>query len=325
MKRLRKEILLFFLPAAAYNLYFVFLIKNADTGNLIYLDFLLSVCFGCYLILRIGQIKRQQRKKKEYLGYDTLIAQDLGDFENAEIAQHDCKIMEKQLEKQRAIQEDLQDYITKWCHEVKIPLSSALLVNEKTQDPSIRQSMREPLEKIRHLMNSALAGCKVQSQVFDLQVRPVYLNECVRESIRNQQFFLIQKRFQLNISAENLIVYTDKEWMIYVLDQLIANAVKYTGDTPKLFIWTEEEKDCIRLIVEDHGEGILPEDIRRIWEKGFTGSSHRNGQYKSTGMGLYMVSQILKRLEHQIEVESQAGSYTRFTITFRDNRRYFYL
>ena len=60
-------------------------------------------------------------------------------------------------------------------------------------------------------------------------------------------------------------------------------------------------------------------------EKGFTGSSHRNGQYKSTGMGLYMVSQILKRLEHQIEVESQPGSYTRFTITFVITADFFHL
>ena len=325
MRKLRKEILLFIFPAAAYNLYFVFLMENADTWNLIYLDLLLGVCFVCYLTGRMYQIRQQERKKEEYLSYDRLIARDLGEFENAEIVRHDLQIMADQLEKQVKLQGDLQDYITRWCHEVKIPLSSALLVSERIQDPQIRQSMREPLEKIRHLMNSALAGCKVQSQIFDLQIRPVHINECVRESIRNQQFFLIQKHFELDISAEDLTVYTDKEWMIYVLDQLIANAVKYAGSTPKLCIWTEESKDGIRLAVEDHGERILPEDMRRIWEKGFTGSSHRNGQYKSTGMGLYMVSQILKRLEHQIEVESQPGSYTRFTITFRDNRRFFHL
>ena len=104
-------------------------------------------------------------------------------------------------------------------HEVKIPLSSALLVSERIQDPQIRQSMREPLEKIRHLMNSALAGCKVQSQIFDLQIRPVHINECVIESIRNQQFFLIQKHFELDISAEDLTVYTDKEWADEPLDE----------------------------------------------------------------------------------------------------------
>src|SRR5699024_8548972 len=118
---------------------------------------------------------------------------------------------------------------------------------------------------------------------------------------------------------------TDKEWMIYVLDQLIANAVKYAQDQPKLSVWTEEEGEDVRLVVEDYGEGILPEDLKRIYEKGFTGSSHRNGQYKSTGMGLYLAAQILKRLEHSIEAESRPGEYTRFTITFRDNRRFFNL
>ena len=50
-------------------------------------------------------------------------------------------------------------------------------------------------------------------------------------------------------------MYTDKEWMIYVLDQLIANAVKYAQDQPKLSVWTEEEGEDVRLVVEDYGEG----------------------------------------------------------------------
>lgn len=325
MREIRRDIGLFLLPALAYNLYFIFLMEHADTGYLIYLDILLGVCFAFYLTFRVRRVIKYRKKKEEYLKYDRLIAGEMEEFENIDIAIHDQQIMAQQLEDQMELRSDLQDYITRWCHEVKIPLSSALLVNERIKDPEIRQSMKEPLEKIRHLMNSALAGCKVQSQIFDLQMRPVRLDECVRESIHNQQFFLIQNHFRLNIRVGNQTVYTDKEWMIYVLDQLITNAVKYAQDQPKLSVWTEEEGEDVRLIVKDYGEGILPEDLKRIYEKGFTGSSHRNGQYKSTGMGLYLAAQILKRLEHSIEAESCPGEYTRFTITFRDNRRFFNL
>lgn len=325
MREIRRETGLFLLPALAYNLYFLFLMEDADIGYLVYLDVLLGVCFIFYLAVRIRRTIKRQKRKEEYLSSERLIAGEMEDFENIDIAIHDQQIMAGQLEDQMELRSDLQDYITRWCHEVKIPLSSALLVNERIEDPEIRQSMKEPLEKIRHLMNSALAGCKVQSQIFDLQMRPVRLDECVRESIHNQQFFLIQKHFQLDIRVGDQTVYTDKEWIIYVLDQLIANAVKYAQDQPKLSVWTEEEEEAVRLIIEDHGEGILPEDLKRIYDKGFTGSSHRNGQYKSTGMGLYLAAQILKRLEHSIEAESRPGEYTRFIITFRDNRRFFNL
>ena len=66
--------------------------------------------------------------------------------------------------------------------------------------------------------------------------------------------------------------------------------------------------------MEDYGEGIKDSDIRRIFEKGFTGSSYHNGKYRSTGLGLYMAAKIAARLGHQIQVESRYGEYTRFCI-----------
>ena len=76
----------------------------------------------------------------------------------------------------------------------------------------------------------------------------------------------------------------------------------------------------MRLCVEDNGEGIKECDIRRIFEKGYTGSNYHNGRYKSTGMGLYMASVILERLGHEIRVESEYGRGTRFMITFHYDR-----
>lgn len=69
-----------------------------------------------------------------------------------------------------------------------------------------------------------------------------------------------------------------------------------------------------KLFLEDNGEGIKDCDIRRIFDKGYTGSSHHNGKYKSTGMGLYMTAKIIEKLGHKILVESEWGNYTRFII-----------
>ena len=125
-------------------------------------------------------------------------------------------------------------------------------------------------------------------------------------------------------------VYTDASWMVYVLDQLIGNAIKYKRrpeegepeETGRLSIWTEGEQEETKLFVEDNGEGIRKTDIRRIFEKGYTGSNYHNGKYKSTGMGLYMVSQIVQKLGHEIRVESKYGEYTRFFVDFLNVRPY---
>ena len=144
---------------------------------------------------------------------------------------------------------------------------------------------------------------------------------CIKVSIKNNQFFLIQKKFQIELPDTDVTVYTDEVWLTYILDQMVNNAVKYAKpDTShSIRFWTQAAKEQnqnngVRLFIEDNGEGIQACDLRRIFEKGYTGSNYHNGRYKSTGMGLYMADQIAKRLTHKLSVESRYGEYTRFCI-----------
>ncbi len=277
-----------------------------------------------------------------------IVSQVFHDFENREIALHDIEILQEKLQEKFNENCELQDYVAKWCHEIKIPLSAAMLMDEKIEDALLRTSVREQLEKINWQMSTMLQGCRLQSALFDLQIRRALLSECVKISIRNNRFFLIQKKFMMDIQVEEISVYTDPTWLVYVLDQLLNNAIKYVKKKPVLRIWTKyisadsarreeatQEAETsgegetgsklsagIKLFVEDNGEGIRDSDIRRIFDKGYTGSSYHNGEYKSTGMGLYLVYKIIGKLEHEISVESRYGEYTRFCITFR-NPNYF--
>lgn len=340
----RKYLLLCLLMVLACNLYFIFLLRDSHFIYLLYLDFLLLFCLFLFVAADCHTLHKAQEKKRRFLQYETPVCSEpeLAQLENLEIAVHDVNILQNQLQEQFQENCALQDYITRWCHEVKIPLSASLLINEKNKDSQLRHSMKEQLERINQQLNSVLLGCKLQSSLLDIQIRPVNLQEAVRTSIRNNQFFLIRNHFNLDLQVEPLIVYSDKEWIVYVLDQLLGNAVKYAGaisedqfpdesyadscpEEPVLKIWSSRQEDSITLFVEDHGEGIKSCDIRRIFEKGFTGSSRHNGRYKSTGMGLYMVSIIIKKLGHSIHAESEYGKFTRFSITFQDNREFFHL
>ncbi len=110
------------------------------------------------------------------------------------------------------------------------------------------------------------------------------------------RFFLIEKKFDIKIDIDETFVYSDKEWLTYIIDQLINNAIKYSKKDPYLKIWTKKDKNETLLFIEDNGEGIKNEDLPRIFERGYTGSNHRNnGQYKSTGMGLYMVKKMISQ------------------------------
>lgn len=101
--------------------------------------------------------------------------------------------------------------------------------------------------------------------------------------------------------------------MVFVLEQLLSNALKYT------------KKGTIRiyggngfLYIEDTGIGIAPEDLPRIFEKGYTGYNGRRDK-KSTGIGLYLCQEILKRLAHGITITSTLGEGTKVTLDLLRN------
>ena len=114
-------------------------------------------------------------------------------------------------------------------------------------------------------------------------------------------------------------VYTDKKWILFILNQLVLNSVKYKSEKaeihPYIRFYTETYGHGVRLIVEDNGTGIREEEISRIFEKGFTGSNGRNGK-KSTGMGLYLCRRLCEKLGIAIEAEAVPGEGTKMILTF---------
>lgn len=349
----RKYYSLCFFVVLSFNLYFIFLLYDRKRIYLFYLDFLLFIAAFMFFLIDYLKFRKIEMEKKKLLQFQDIIYQEIPVFENKEIAEHDIKILQTKLQQQFEANCDLQDYTMKYCHEVKIPLSAGLLINERIADIEVRLAMRENLERINQQLNTMLLGCRLQGSLFDLRVTRVSLQECVRASIKNNQFFLIQKHFSMDVAfgEQEIYVYTDKSWLVYILDQLLNNAIKYRKEQPYIKIWVQEkragnnsnqpafispaqeieqkrlsETETIRqLFIEDHGVGIQESDIRRVFEKGFTGSNYHNGKYKSTGMGLYLVAKIAERLKHEINVKSEYGNYTRFCITFRDNRTYFFM
>lgn len=319
MKFLRKTgryygFLLFLL--AAWNFYLFFLVDGIEKEHLYYLDFLSALCFLGVFLTDLFRFSRKERQKRELLQDSHPVYQEIENLEDAEIAAHDVLVLQNQLETAFEENRELQDYVARWCHELKLPLSAAFLINESMSDPACKQGMREPLERMNRQVNSLLLGCRLQGELFDLQAKPVSLKECVATAIKNNQFFLIQKKFEIVSRVGEDIVYTDGAWIVYALDQLISNAVKYAKEAPRLSLWSEKHPKTVQLFIKDYGEGILPSDLKYIFEKGYTGRNYHNGKYKSTGMGLYMAQKILKKLGHEISVESSYGEYTQFTITF---------
>lgn len=304
---------------AFFNYYYWLLTKDIPVKYWNYFNLLLLVSLLTLFFVDLSILIRAQRRKEAAMKSDDVIAAELPAFENQDIALHDIGILKMQVEKRARENRELQDYVAKWCHEIKIPLSASLLMNEKIRDESLRGELRGQLERMNQQVRSMLLGCRLQGEWLDIKIRKTELAGCVNTAVKNNRFFLIRKNFTLDIQVKDHTVYTDPEWLVYILDQLFSNAVKYAAEQPCLIIRSEKSEDAVVLSVEDHGEGILECDIRRVFEKGFTGSNHHNGKYKSTGMGLYMVSIIAQKLGHEILIESEPEKYTRVSVVFHNS------
>lgn len=223
-------------------------------------------------------------------------------------------------------QEDLIDYIGKWTHEAKLPLAALKLINERNQDREASRQMKESIARMESLIHTVVLGSKLHRPEHDVRFEKISLKAAVGEALKNQSYFLIHHNFQIEEEVEKIQVYTDKRWLVYLLDQLIQNGVKYRSLHPFLtFKATQEEPGGVILYVEDNGLGIPSQDLPYIFQKGFVGRNHRKGDYRSTGMGLYFVKEICELLHIEIRVFSGPGKGSRFELRFQDLSEHLFL
>ena len=136
------------------------------------------------------------------------------------------------------------------------------------------------------------------------------MDSLIREQIHKFARIFIGKKLSLEYQEVSETVLTDEKWLGFVIEQLLSNALKYTHEG-SITIGMEEG----RLTITDTGIGIRAEDLPRVCEKGYTGYNGHANQ-KSTGIGLYLCSTILKKLGHSFTITSQEGTGTRVMIGF---------
>ncbi|MDU4977565.1 MAG: ATP-binding protein, partial [Hungatella hathewayi] len=146
-------------------------------------------------------------------------------------------------------------------------------------------------------------------------IREYQLDSIVKKAIHKYAPVFIRKKTALDYRPAVCLVRTDEKWLLFVIEQLLSNALKYT-ERGRITIRLEEERETENggelrtLIVEDTGRGIAPEDIPRVFEKGYTGCNGRVNQ-GSSGIGLYLCKKVMTRLAHEMVIESQPGVGTK--------------
>lgn len=203
------------------------------------------------------------------------------------------------------------DYYTTWVHQIKTPISAMrmMLQSEDTQE---HRELLDELFRIEQYVEMVLSYLRLGSNTTDYVFAKCNLDKLIREAIHKYASIFVRKRIKLVYEPSEVSVLTDEKWLSFIIEQILSNALKYTNSGS---ITISVSPDCV-LTIEDTGIGIAPEDLPRVFEKGFTGYNGRSDK-KSTGLGLYLCRQAAKRLSVQISVESELGVGTAFSLDLK--------
>ena len=226
------------------------------------------------------------------------------------------KSMLEQISEVKRERLEYKEYIEQWIHEIKTPITAMKLLCENHRTDWTKELLLE-LEKTNRFTEQALYFARSEYTEKDYSVREMALAQVVHQAIADNKYLLLQNGMRLEVKAIQDTVYSDEKWGRFILNQLIANAVKYRAGQPVLRFSTCRQQDQVVLMVEDNGIGISPADLPRIFEKGFTG---QNGRivHQSTGIGLYLCKRLCEKLGIGISANSE-GKGTTISLSFHIN------
>ena len=239
------------------------------------------------------------------------------------------------------------EYFTMWVHQIKTPISAMRMLlqtmeEEYPEEKKLRelkaelfrieqyvemvlteeedersQEMWEELFSIEQYVEMALQFSRLSAKSTDFVIGEVSLDKVVREAIHKYARLFVRKKIKMELSSIDTQVLTDEKWLEFVIEQILSNAIKYTaGGTISVYLEEESEQETKELVIEDTGIGIAPEDLPRIFEKGYTGYNG-HADKRSTGIGLYLCRKIMRKLSHEITIESEIGVGTKVHLEIR--------
>jgi len=292
--------------------------------------FLLLLCLGIFMLVEYINKRRFYHKMHsllDELDEKYLIAEMLPEVRFvegeilSEILQKTAKSMTTNVSEHAGLMEEYRDYLEMWIHEVKTPIASARLIIDN-DGSAVATNIGDELDKVENYLTQALFYARSSNIEKDFVLKKLDLTDVVGKALRHHVKDFAGKKIKLDIEETLGMVFSDQKWLIFILNQIISNAVKYMIKNPKLVFYSTSEPAMATLYIKDNGVGIPSHDMPRIFEKGFTGENGRCFA-KSTGIGLYLCKKMCDQIGIQIDIDSVVGVGTTVSLTFPISDMYF--
>jgi signal transduction histidine kinase len=249
--------------------------------------------------------------------------------ERNELLAEQAERLEHLLAKEHATVDELRElnrmkgeFVAVVSHELRTPVTAligyakTLLQPEFAGDPAMRQEFLERMERqgerLLRLIENLLTTSKLESDELKVSVGRVLFEDLVREVVEG--LASEADRVFVEVPTDLPVLHTDRQLLSRVVTNLLDNALKYSPDGSPVELGARSDGDAIRFWVRDHGIGITPEQAQRIFDRFYQVDSSTTRQFRGAGLGLSMVRDLLHHLGGTIEVDSEPGSGSTFTI-----------
>lgn len=271
--------------------------------------------FALYTIVLIGFLVFRYQQNVRAIHNIDHEAFDRLSLEAEQMQQLIDEMRKEHIREMNAIQEKQKehyDFIVSWFHEIKTPIAVLHLIQQTDIDAN---SLREEIKKIENYVDQALYYAKLDSFNQDYGIESCDMIGIVKDTVKDHSKTFISKKIRIHMPSESMSAQSDSKWLKFIVNQLLTNSLKYTEYGGEILICTNETPQEKQLIIRDNGIGIAPQELPRIFNRGFTGETGRTYP-KSTGMGLYLAQQLSNKLGHYITCTSEVNCYTEFIIHF---------
>jgi len=231
-----------------------------------------------------------------------------------------------QLVKQRKISEIKTDFINNMTHEFKTPIATINLALDSIKNPKIIDNkekiirylnmIKEENKRMHAQVENVLRISKLEKNELNISKGRVELHDLIEDAITHVQLLIEDRNGSLKtyFNADKSSVLASEMHFTNVIVNILDNAIKYSPDTLKIEIFTENIGTNILLKIKDYGSGMSKAALKRVFEKFYrehTGDIHN---VKGHGLGLAYVKRIVDDHQGYVSVESEKGKGSIFTI-----------
>ncbi|MGT2800584.1 sensor histidine kinase [Streptococcus marmotae] len=289
-----------------FSIFVLFLLYQLPFDFLLQSLFFISVLLAIWTVWLFFHFKRKQEIIENFTGEIKGTELNLpSDLAYLALLEREKEASNALILAYKSRENEWQSVIKMWSHQMKVPLAALSLMSQTNQ--LSQTEVNHQLLRLDNYMTNLLNYMKLSNQTSDFRFEMIEVRELIVDLVKKYRSQFLQKELSLDIKGE-WQVKSDRKWLSFSLSQVIDNAIKYSQNKKSIIIHLENGVTII-----DQGIGILPEDLPRLFDEGFTGYNGREHQ-KASGFGLYLTKRVLTQLALSIDISSQIDQGTQVRI-----------